>query len=284
MSFEHATAARADYGETTGSEALAEARRRRALPGYRSGDAIRRKLSEPITLEQADPKQRARLAGIPECFWGLELVSVQRRDQESYRAWKRRAGMACGFCVPAGFDHAFGWASAWEPSREPGMSTWLSGAVGVGKSALAAAMAQRLLSIPVVLQYEHEDGQIVGLRREGGIPVLWTSETSLMRDEKAGSKYGKKGESMARRAVEVEVLIVDDFLSTEAKGYKKDDMIDLWEWVIGERYYSRKPVIFTSNSNHERVVDRYGLRLADRVAEMISHYSVVIDGDSWRSV
>jgi len=277
-----ATAAHADYGvPTTDSyQALQEARRRRAAAGYVPGESIRRKMAEPIAGTAIDERLLWRRAGIPAREWGMSFQEASPRAAgELGVEWKARAQLNGAICVPSWFRDAYDWMSTWEPGQG---SVWLSGPVGVGKSLLAACAAMRLLSRPVGLRFNERDG-VTGIERTAPVPVLWTNERSLYRDEKATQRFGARGpESFAARAIGVRVLVIDDFLATEA-GAKKGDISELWEWVIGERYNEERPCIWTSNLDQDAIEGVHGARMADRIAEMTARYSLTIQGPSWRS-
>ena len=275
-----ATASDADYGELTSEsyQALQAARKRRAAPGYVLGDSIRRKMEEPISTTQIDDRLLFRRAGIPSREWGMSFHEVGRND-DLQGVWKARAARVGGFCVTPGFREAYDWMRAWEPTQG---SVWLEGLVGTGKTLLAATAAMRLLSTPLALRFVERDG-VVGVSRGGAVPVLWTNERSLFRDEKATQRFGGRGpDSFAARAIEVSVLVIDDFLSIEGSNKETRDISDMWEWVIGERYNEQRSCIWTSNRPQTDIEAVHGARMADRIAEMTCSYSLQVDGPSWR--
>ena len=171
----------AAYGEPTSESALAlaEARRRRALPGYVSGDSIRRKLAQPVVLPQVDRDTLLRWAGIPQKEWGMTWQECPRMEGELFGLWKTRAQRDGHFCVVDGNREAYEWMRDWNPSEG---SCYISGPVGTGKSLLASAKCEQLLTEPVCLTWDATER---GYRRTGGVGVLFTDETALARAQRA---------------------------------------------------------------------------------------------------
>lgn len=294
------TAKDAEYGTpgTASTEALAEARARRAAPGYVSGDALRRKHAELVTLPSPPREVLLRRAGIPSRDWGMQFVSVPEVVELDYiateprdgshrqvsligrAAWKQHAHHAGGFCVVPAFVDAFEWVKAWQPCHG---SLWLEGHVGRGKSLLAAAKAEELLTRAVGLEWDHDRG---GYARSGGVAVLWCDEASLGRAQRAHRRHSATGtRSPMRRAAEVAVLVLDDLLRRpkQGKGYTQQDEDADLEWLINERYANSLPIIVTSNEPLAALSEARGDRIGSRVYEMCAGFSLVCGGPDWRA-
>ena len=274
-----ATAADADFGDNPSKVALAEARERRAHPDYVPGEALRRKLAEPVLLPQVDRNTILRWAGVPEKEWGMHWIECVRDSGEFHGPWMQRAGLAGHFCVVDGHRQAFDWFAGWQPSEG---SLYISGPVGNGKSLLASCKAEELLTVPVRLEWRG-----AGYRRTGGVSVVYTDEISLARSQRAYRRHGiKGGKSPIQRAAECAVLVIDDFLSrpTPAKGYKQEDEDEDLEWMVNQRYAGRLPIIITSNLPMESVEKARGKRVASRLYEMCSGYNLTVDCVDWRKV
>jgi len=261
--------------------ALAEARQRRRIDGYTVGDSIVRKLAEPAHLPSPDRSTILRRAGVGERDWGMSFERCERLDEESYRDWRDRAQREGRFCVvPANVD-AFEWVSAWTPAEG---SCYLEGQVGRGKSLLAAAAAERLLTIPVCLTW---DAPRRARRRTGGVSVVWTDETALARAQRSHRRHRQLGSvSPIRRAAECAVLVLDDFLAREgaAKGYRQEDADEDLEYLLNARYAANLPVFVTSNLPLSAVADARGARVASRLFEMCAGFSLAVGGPDWRRV
>tara|TARA_R110000824_G_scaffold183776_2_gene364812 strand:- start:872 stop:1708 length:837 start_codon:yes stop_codon:yes gene_type:complete len=271
----------AEYGEPTTDSALAlaEARRRRALPGYVSGASILRKLAEPVVLPQPDRNAVLRYAGVPEKMWGMSWSECEREPGEFYGTWKKRALASGRFCILEGNRWAFEWIRDWSAAEG---SVYICGPVGTGKSLLTATKSEELLTVPVSLAWDSDDG---GYRRDGGVSVYYTDETSLARAQRSHKRHGEKGSiSPIQRASECALLVLDDFIRREnpAKGYKQEDADDDLEYLLNCRYGASLPVLITSNSPLDAVEQARGHRVASRLYEMCGGLCITVTCDDWR--
>lgn len=122
----------------------------------------------------------------------------------------------------------------------------LTGPVGVGKSLVAAEVMRDTL-----VAEADPYGQIHGTM------ASWV----YMPDAAALAKWDDRIDQLER----VRFLVIDD-LGAEASD-SKGLVFDLVERLLYHRHGDRLPTIITSNLNAKQIADRYGDRIASRIAE-----------------
>lgn len=153
------------------------------------------------------------------------------------------------------------WLGAWRPEIG-GSWVYVTGPVGTGKTTLLTA-------------------RVADLAREGE-SVLWLSESALWRFRAGDVAFY----DLLDRASRAPVLMLDDFGSTRRPAPWRVDVI---EGLIGERYDRRLPTLISSNLTLDEVgsPDLYGLRVADRLSEMIGGEPLKLEASdvgSWRDL
>ncbi|MFH1464675.1 MAG: ATP-binding protein [Pseudomonadota bacterium] len=138
-------------------------------------------------------------------------------------------------------------------------SLYIMGTVGSGKSYLAAALAAELAL--------------------SGLSVWFRSEAELLADERRRVQGGRE-EDPFLRASEVEVLVLDDFGSSDRM---TDWALDMIEGLICSRYNAMRPIVFTSNLPFQEVARHYGERVYSRLCQMVTPTGVLeLAGQDWR--
>lgn len=145
----------------------------------------------------------------------------------------------------------------WTPDR----SIYLCGPVGGGKTTLAAAL--------------------VGDQARSGVASLYLPESDLWEWMRAEWRGRAGGPSLIVRLAGVQVLVFDDLGSTEQLHEWQRDAL---ETLVGRRYNAGMPLICTSNLTIPMLSDRYGERVASRLAEMCSRRQVLLRGFDWRTL
>lgn len=169
--------------------------------------------------------------------------------------------------------------SDWHPAHG---SFYLQGAVGTGKTALAAAKCTSLLQPSELRQVTTPDGRLAYTQRPGLLP-LWTSE---------GEAFGrhvdswKKDANPLARLAEAPVLFWDD-LGTETSR----PAIQMVRRLVRYRYEHALPTFFTTNMAFDELAEGdgkhpgFGARIADRIRQMCRGEVPRIhelEGESWR--
>lgn len=280
--------------------ALAEAKRRRGVRGYEP--------PRPPSEEWLPSPERMSLlrrAGLPPKTWGVSLAEDLRvyADGRKHSECLAEARASGGVCVVEGNAEAIGWVggdSQWRDEKgrlSPAApydpctgSLWLEGPPGRGKSLLASAAAQRLLTARTGLfrgrgTTVEGNGPCDGVARVGATPVLWMAWHMLSADQdvaKSDLPWGAM--TPIKRACTVGLLVIDDFLKEPGAKMSWDakKTLSRWELVVGERYDAELPVVVTSNQPLD-AVRAVSERLWDRLNEMCGGYSLPLGGPSWRS-
>jgi DNA replication protein DnaC len=254
------------------------------------GEALEEFVAQSEHLLPTDVKEQCRRSGIPHKTWGVSLDRPIAAQGRNLRACKSEAERTGGFCVVEANANAYEWMRTLDIGAG---SVWLQGEVGTGKSLLASAAVQGLLQAPRTLRRGvgvtmDGHGPTSGVWVDKGMSCMWVTEAELMRAERQHWKRRISGvPSPSKRAANVALLVVDDYLSKpKGKGpsWKEDDMHELWEAVLCERYDGQRPCIFTSNRPMGDVEGERKASLASRVSEMCSGFSLVLGGPDWRNV
>jgi len=173
--------------------------------------------------------------------------------------------------VNESFDYAqnrcYKYSQMYQAVQEYGYGLYLWGDKGVGKTHLAACIANSLLN--------------------QGVPVLFTN---LFRISKAVKATYKKGSALSEQEMidkftNIKFLIFDDLGSEVFTNSQGDNwLLGLLYDLINERYNSGKPTIFTSNHDLNQLVSERKImsKTVDRITEMTKGAVIKIKGESWR--
>lgn len=181
------------------------------------------------------------------CQEGQDQAELRRRRREEYLA-----ALAASLIPPRFRDKTFAnfkrhdgneaaakVAEAWQLTPK-GSGILFQGAPGLGKTHLAAAIANRIV---------------------GTVPILFHSVPemlSLLRCQVAG------GQDILGLAKRVRVLILDDIGAEKPSEWVHDVQFG----IINHRYNHRLPTILTTNCSIEQLEQRVGERISSRIVEM----------------
>lgn len=182
-------------------------------------------------------------------------------------------------------------------TRRPIASVYIGGNVGQGKTALACAMVDALLEPREVEERRRSDEELKAhfggnwqnvpesRRWVSGRPqprdVLYSTWRDLM--WRITTKYKTLDRDAIGRVSRAGYLFIDDLGTWEGVDSKrKERATDAFEALLEYRYRNELPVVVTSNVPFADLRDRYGLRVADRLAEMIGTHHYQLRGPSWR--
>lgn len=149
------------------------------------------------------------------------------------------------------FDTCLRFTDNFEQIKKKGIGIIITGTYGVGKSHLAAAIANNLIN--------------------KGTPVIINTLIRLLgriKDTYSSNYYdhAKENESQILDLYsKVDLLIINDL----GKEKPSEWMLEKLYTIIDERYENLKPVIITTNYNHETLVDRLTVNGNDDVAQSI---------------
>lgn len=129
------------------------------------------------------------------------------------------------------------------------------GSVGTGKTFASACIANYLMDNNKTVLVMNLGLYLMKLKKE------WDEAESNVLE------YVKK----------CDLLIIDDFGVEKTTEFVLDKTFAL----IDTRYRAEKPLIITTNLSQEKILDKFGLRIADRLQEMC--YSLKIEGESKRA-
>ncbi len=199
---------------------------------------------------------RLRRCDIPKILAGprLERQLALENGETISELHARCAGEAVG--VTYRNAHVVETLERYSPSDQ---SLYIVGSVGSGKRFLAAALATKLAL--------------------SGRSVWFRAEADLLRDERRRVQ-GVREEDPFQRASEVEVLVLDDFGSSDRM---TDWALDMIEGLICCRYNAMRPIVFTSNLPFQEVAGRYGERVYSRLCQMVTPRGLLeLEGQDWR--
>lgn len=132
---------------------------------------------------------------------------------------------------------------------------------GIGKTHLQIAAAKTLI--------------------RNGIPTLIVSDVTLMDELSRAKTYKDEGEEFNRilwACLKADVLVWDDI----GKAKTSETRRDLYYQIINDRYRNRKPIIFSSNEDHETLTERIGDASASRLFGMSKNHLYVVSGNDFR--
>ncbi len=146
--------------------------------------------------------------------------------------------------------------------RLKGEGLILSGSTGCGKTMLAAAIANAVIDITGIDDYEAERVGRGALPRESS-PVRMASTVDLMAQIK--NCYGSGGAQELIAAYQSAQLAILDDVGAEKPS---DWVIERLFEIIDRRYSDRLPIIITTNQTPGEMEKRLGSRIVDRLNEV----------------
>ena len=167
----------------------------------------------------------------------------------------------------AAYNRCYKYSQIPDEIQKGGFGLYLWGDPGVGKTHLAACIANSFLS--------------------KGIPVLFTSLYKISKAVK--STYQKDSMRTEQKLIDeftkINFLVFDDlgsevFTNTQGDNWTQALLYDL----VNERYNSGKPTIFTSNHDLNQLVKERKImhKTVDRIEEMTKGAVIMIKGESRR--
>lgn len=181
-------------------------------------EAERKKAERTQQLEN----QRQMYIGIARTFYG------RSKPPESY-AGMGLADIDDRGCSRAGKLAAVRYVATWPERKALGQGIVLSGAVGTGKTMVAAAMAHDLV--------------------ERAVRVAFLTVTELQRR----LKHWDTAESFLETCKECDLLVLDDFGAERVTEWAASNLFDL----VDARYQDKRPVILTTNLGGKALSDHY---------------------------
>lgn len=260
-------------------------------------------------VESARLQDALKACGVPERYREYRFGRWAKQDSgESWASFKARV-LARPYTIGlTPQNHAIARVVRdWRP--EHGVSLYIEGAVGTGKTLFGCCLARELLSVPhrmcqttpEELRWQATEGLAAGRRRAhqllahyethgdrvlpwgatGGYQVLWASEADLHNQLLAYYQI-RNADPTARDPVvaasKVQVLIIDDVGTVDSDKWHRR-----MEHLIDTRYRSGRPVVLTSNLPWAFIQEHYGsARTADRLREMVPNPMVLDLAASWR--
>ena len=160
-------------------------------------------------------------------------------------------------------------AAKWltNPNSTPGL--WLCGLCGNGKTSLAKAIAW-LIGFLSEREFGYSKRKVM---------PLYTAK-NICRLCAASEKFKEQYNEYARLFTEP-MMIIDDLGEEPTEvmvyGMLHTPLIDL----ISERYAAQRMTIITTNLQTDEIKDKYGIRIYDRLNEMVT--SIIFENDSYRT-
>lgn len=202
----------------------------------------REQIATEAAEKQARIAKRIGVAGIPEGFISRTLANFAAENEGQKRALLKATSYVQDFA-----QH-----------RNTGYSLIFLGEVGGGKTHIAVAIAQAVMSAGFSALYETASDAVTRLR------------DCMRRDSPVGTgalldMYGA-----------IDLLVIDEFGVQGAT----DDVIMHLTNIIDRRYRNNKPTLFISNFDGKSFADYVGPRVADRLRERAS--AVMFNWPSYR--
>ncbi|NPV52178.1 MAG: ATP-binding protein [Firmicutes bacterium] len=206
-------------------------------------------MDEERQREEAARQELERKLRIEKLFSVAELGP--RFAECTFENWRSRPGTA------AAYRAALEYAKRFEEHRRAGSGLIIYGQPGTGKSHLAAAITNRLLS--------------------QGIPCIFQSVPALLKRIQATWDGGTvKERDLIQALTEADLLVLDDAGAEQWSTWSESTLY----YVVDERYRWKRPLVVTSNCDPEFLERQVGARTFDRLAEMC--FIVANQGSSYR--
>ncbi len=158
-----------------------------------------------------------------------------------------------------------GWAAAYDPKKTT-RGLLLCGTVGSGKTHLAAAVANAVISGLRIEEREAEEAGKLGRYEKDAIPLIFVSTVDLL--SRLRSNFDKKSTDrdgdLMERVKSVPLLILDDFGAEKGSEWVSEKLFE----IINHRYSEELPTIITTNATPEELKKQVGDRTFDRIKEM----------------
>jgi DNA replication protein DnaC len=135
----------------------------------------------------------------------------------------------------------------------------MSGPVGCGKTHLAVAILQQII--------------------DKGYSGLYYNSPNLLRDIRATFDDGSEltEDDLLEEVTSTDMLVFDDVGAERSSEF----VLDRFYLVINQRYEAGKPVIVTTNLDHEAMTERLGERIVSRLLEMCQPFGP-FPAEDWR--
>lgn len=196
---------------------------------------------------QADFFRRKRLerARIPPRFLSKTLETFKCRDKIRKELLRDAEFYIKGFDLNA--------------QRECAKGLLMIGPVGCGKTHLAVAILQQII--------------------DKGYSGLYYNSPNLLRDIRATFDSGSAltEDELLDEVTSTDLLVFDDVGAENSTEF----VLDRFYLVINERYEAGKPILVTTNLDHEALENRLGQRIVSRLLEMCATFGPFPTED-WR--
>lgn len=237
--------------------------------------------------------RRQHFAGIPQRYRGFTFRRTLRQQEGEAvdQFWARLGANTTSHLAVMtsgsqdGTQH-YGCVRAMYDYHPKQGSMYLEGAPGSGKTLLACAKLNDLLSEPRVYQrvndpLVHHPGH-TRVRITGGYSVAMLGEDDLYESVRASNRPGLSGgvdEDVMGHASRVQILCIDDLGAVENM---KEWHRDVMQRLVNLRYRDKRPMLVTSNKGLEQLVPKYGARTVSRLVEMVGDRRFSLPALGWR--
>ena len=175
------------------------------------------------------------------------------------------------------YDAIRGWAAAYDPKKTT-EGLLLCGAVGVGKTHLATAIANSVIANLSIDEYTAKKAEESGRYENSETPAIVISTVELLSRVRRSfdKKNSDKDNDLIERVKNVRLLILDDLGVEQDSGWVRETLFE----IVNHRYSEELPIIITTNATPEELKNQVGARTFDRIREMCAFIN--FDGQSYR--